>query len=156
MPRFRFTVRRMMVAVAVIGVALSFVVLYDQSRRRMAMESRAYWHKDQAYKLWVYYLAAYQTRYGGVGLNCPPGDSPDFGGSARWQAVVAGMPPAERTFVHRLTLRHAYHKEMREKWGRAARSPWSRVPPDRAMRTADYDRLSNVWPVPSPWTQDDY
>lgn len=156
MPRPRFTVRRLMLAVAIVAVMLSVAVPYMNWRRRVQMKDRAYWHKDQAYKLWCYYLEPIQTKYGGAGLGYPSGDSPDFGGSARWKSIVSGMPPAERAFAQHLTLRHAYHKAMQAKWEHAAGSSWSRVPPDPVMPPSIYDPLPNVWSPPSPWTRGDY
>ncbi|MGO9465485.1 MAG: hypothetical protein ACLQIB_53385 [Isosphaeraceae bacterium] len=112
LPRVRFTVRRMMVAVALVGLAFWIVRLW--AARQLYLEKAA-WHAG----------------YGASVLRSP--DTIAYWES-RWTDQRHGKParypwPGGPPFVPAMAK---YHDAMRIKYERAARYPWLHIEPDRA------------------------
>ena len=108
MPRFRFTLLRMMIAVAIAGTLFGFTAI---GIRRSAFLRRADAHRKAAVEQesLAEYLAIgrhYERNDAGTGLVL----SPDSSGLAK-------------------TLRK-YHDRLQAKYARAARYPWLAIAPD--------------------------
>jgi hypothetical protein len=100
LPRIRFTIRRLMVLVMVVGVGTGLVV--EGERRRARFRALADQHEDLALRCSVVY---------------PGPDSEDQRRMVRlwqeWDVQTA-----------------TYHARLAEKYGRAARFPWVPLAPD--------------------------
>ena len=113
-PRVRFTVRRMMVAVAV--AALAFWIVRLSSLRRQYLEKAANHASFQAYLITSPQMIKFWED--------------------RWTAAREGKPakypwPSGPPFVPSIA---EYHDQMRIKYKRAARYPWLPVAPDALDR----------------------
>ena len=105
LPRMQFTVRRMMVAVALVAAVLSVV------ERRERLKGIAVGHKLEKSKVFKSDLEIYLI------LTVSPGES--------------GTHTAERERACRPLLQfNHYHDQMIEKYERAASRPWLPVAPD--------------------------
>lgn len=101
LPRVRFTVQRMMVAVAAAGLALGIVRTYQRVTARRVMVRRHFLLGH------VYRGFLDESTYD----STPPSD----------------LAPTE---IAGFRSRIAYHDQMRQKWEGATRSPWLPVAPD--------------------------
>jgi hypothetical protein len=102
LPKPRLTVRRMMIAVAIVGLLLGALVAaraWMEDRRRR-FDDLATWHFQQ--------VSQYQTPY--------------FGGGGPSELV--------REYEAKYGSKIAYHKRMNAKYVRAYRRPWLPVEPD--------------------------
>lgn len=109
MPRFRFTMRRMMIAVAIAGIACGGEVM---RRRREDFKSRASYH------LW-------QEGHG-LGLSerlLRAAIESDRDGKVLYSKL-------RRDSAAKLASWGLHHSKLRMKYERAARYPWFRVAPD--------------------------
>jgi hypothetical protein len=100
LPRFRFTMRKMMVVVAAVAVVETlWIETARMSRRRLDYQLRSIGHGIAA------------ARYDGRG-------------------VVSCRGPLEPPSAVRNPSRAAYHAAMSRKWADAAEHPWLPVEPD--------------------------
>ena len=101
-PRPRLTIRRLMVAVAMMGVMLGLVV--------------GLWHRSENYRRGA-------LTHAGEALLCE---------DAAWGVVrmTNGSKEEAASQAGALLLLKAHHEAMREKYERAARHPWLPVAPD--------------------------
>ncbi len=130
MPRSRFTVKRMMWAVAGLSIPLALISLVLRQGWQTECFAKSYKHKNICYNLRCMYLEPAQREVGGEGLDAPMGDSPDLADSPIWKAVLDRCPEDKREPLRMITERHIYHKRMQAKWDRALRHPWEAVPAD--------------------------
>jgi hypothetical protein len=116
LPRVRFTVRQMMVAVAFVAVVTGATVIV---RRHRIYRVRAAFHAQQeqvAAKRWRYWSQE------AAGLSGPAGNrSPPRSDQERERAVV---------IVNYSRNRVAHHARLRVKYERVARYPWLPIDPD--------------------------
>lgn len=140
MPRFRFTVRRMMLAVAVLSVPLSFIGCLARFERQQAVIRRAYTHKDQAFKIWCYPLEPVLRDIPGEEIAFASGDSPDVSmfRTARWATLKERSSPEWRVTLEQVRKRFEYHKAMQVKWERAMAASWPTVDPDPPAPPCDH------------------
>jgi hypothetical protein len=111
LPRFRFTVRRMMVVVAIVGTLFGFTAI---GIRRSAFLRRAEAHgkaarEQEAIAEYLAIARTYKINAAGTGFIL----TPDWSGRAK-------------------ALR-SYHDQLQNKYLRAARYPWLPVAPDPHM-----------------------
>lgn len=128
MPGFRFTFRRMIIAVACLSVPIASVTWVLRNQERARLFNRWYYHKNLAYNIWVF-IGGEQSRSlpNGV-VSYRPGTPPDVYLNAEWDEYLKTLPPQERADWQAIARRYEYHLEMWHKWERAA--PWSYVEPD--------------------------
>jgi hypothetical protein len=116
LPRVRFTVRWMMLAVAVAAVVIGGTVI---ARRQRVYRVRAAFHAQQeqvAAKRWRHWSQAE------VRLSRPPGDRNPPRSDQEPQIVVEMVDYSRN--------RAAYHARLRVKYERLARYPWLTIAPD--------------------------
>jgi hypothetical protein len=128
MRRVRFTVRLMMVVVAVTGIALGTLVI--TSRRRATFSDRARHHAEEIFAAeeeippdpaWEdHWMSDNPDERPPAGSFHPPG----------WYPPSDADPPWFRSWRMSQARRIAYHESMMEKYARAARYPWLPVEPD--------------------------
>jgi hypothetical protein len=125
-PRPRFTVRQLMIAVAVVAVAFGY---QNAVRRRDTFEFMALFHRQEMEACRDYLAGATVQSTGGDGRTTyrrmvPTGPDP---GIADARSRGWGVELFERASLKRL---EAYHAEMKQKYERAARYPWLPVEPE--------------------------
>ncbi len=103
--RPRFTVRRMMVAVAILGLVVS-VGIFSARRQSFAIMARDYANMETAARLF----------------------EKDFPGP--FSLYVVRMIDTEKGFVQVKGQKVAYYAQMKEKYERAARFPWLSIGAD--------------------------
>lgn len=143
MPRVQFTVRRLMIAVAITALPMALVSLalraVRDEHRRAEIRRRAYNHKNMAFHIWhtclspdnwMPFLEPSARYYGGDELLGFAGDSPDLNTSPTWERVLQTCPPEDRAEAIGRTERHKYHKRMQAKWENALLHLWDPVPAD--------------------------
>jgi hypothetical protein len=111
MPRVRFTVRRMMIAVAIVGAALG-LGLWGMRATRWANDckTRAGWHTS-----WGRYMIAEADEYR-IAIESGTSLHPEAKNYPRYEA--------------RERARGRFHLRLAAKYERAARYPWLPVAPD--------------------------
>jgi hypothetical protein len=122
-PRFRITVRRMMVAVAIAAV---FLLFQTGRYKRRIYESRVH---DFVADQYDHYLDHYDTTPGFWMLYNGTGPS------GRGKLVVPARrvykgDPILRLWTAQYKARAEYHRRMAARWSRASWQPWFAVPPD--------------------------
>jgi hypothetical protein len=129
MPRIRFTIPGMMVAVAVLALLFAGVAVKLREQERHRRIRRWYDHKNRAYNIWHGYVAPWQSQV------LPGGPVPGVSGTppttfhnAEWDRYLAGLPAAARAQYAAIERRYDYHVAMWAKWERAPL--WSSVDPD--------------------------
>jgi hypothetical protein len=108
MPRFRFTVRRMMVAVAIAAVLLGVWAWVE--RRRARLSAIANWHHGQIICVFFGF----------------PGPDGEYVYEATDAPQKSGDPPVS---LHQQRI-DTWHREIAVKYWRAAEYPWLPVAPD--------------------------
>jgi len=128
LPRVRFTVRRLMVAVSVVGLALGGWLTY---RRWVVYREKAAWHAAQ--EGWArFYLGGgmavirmadgrVEEVNGPVAVRTPTAD----GGLTEFT-----IPPTPGYDAETLTRRADHHARFRRKYEHASARPWLAVVPD--------------------------
>jgi hypothetical protein len=127
--RARFTIRRMMVAVAVLALLFAGVVSKLQDRERGQRIRNWYDHKNRAFNILLWYIEPEARHLTGGLAPCPSnGTPPDDFRTPKWGRHLAGLPAAERAIWEAIGRRYDYHIAMWRKWERTPLS--SSVEPD--------------------------
>ncbi len=140
---FRFTVRRMMVAVAIVAVAIGIIVQVNHWRDRARyyaaraglLDIRARWERDEASRaqsladqFWEdakgYYTDPVEWVRRRKAARHWTGEPQDY------VARLEGMAERQQRSAARTFRMADYHAALSEKCRRAARSPWLPVAPD--------------------------
>jgi hypothetical protein len=147
--RVRFTVRTMMVAVAVVAVAVGGGLTVTRLKRlRDEYRQKAEYHAQEMGQwdlsggvLGLYFFEGrnvYELSPDGRFLRWYPLPTPPvvtpFPGDVPWVEGTNGLPEDDRAKVTRRFLayraRAVYHAALRRKYERAAASPWLAIDPD--------------------------
>jgi hypothetical protein len=118
-PRVRFTVRRLMVAVVIAGIVLGIERLWHRSAEYAGIAGQ---HARKAigwdeHVSWLDGVAAKHARKAATGTG--DSRSRDRENADKWAAVANGYRGMK-----------GYHEAMRDKYAHAARYPWLPVAPD--------------------------
>lgn len=143
LPRVRLTVRRLMVAVAVVAVGLAgcLGVVRARARRQYLVARQLYLKQADLHDLRASTYLAHAKSFATTGAQfqkyAEEFRATDQGRSRFWEAE------ADRSTVKEAAMKHhaAHHARMRQKWRQAYLRPWLPVAPDPAIQES--------WPAPT-------